>query len=187
MFVNRISNVSNIKFRGYQHLKNSVGDDVTRFNVPFDSDNETCQIAFYRVKTDSKYNHTIIPESKVLVDVPKEGAEVNVPKLLSLEKNEPYQYQIILTDDKGNQRCVADTGMQERHGDEIYNHVSTRTTQPIVNGAACLIMPDSFNIGAKYRPFNDPNTGEIFYDSELQRSAEKKIRNFSNVFGYSTF
>ena len=67
----------------------------------------------------------------------------------------------------------------------IYNYtlVARKGTTPTVQGAAYLAIPDTFKPGMKYKGFDDPNTGEIYYDKEHQKNMEGVIRSFSNRFG----
>ena len=64
-----------------------------------------------------------------------------------------------------------------------YTLVSRKGTTPTVQGAAYLAIPDSFKPGVKYKGFDDPNTGEIYYDKDHQKKMEGVIKSFSNRFG----
>ena len=64
-----------------------------------------------------------------------------------------------------------------------YTLVARKGTTPTVQGAAYLAIPDTFKPGMKYKGFDDPNTGEIYYDKEYQKNMEGVIRSFSNRFG----
>ena len=64
-----------------------------------------------------------------------------------------------------------------------YTLVTTHGTTPMSNGAGCLVMPDTLMPGAKFRNFDDPNTGEVYIDDVAQKNAEMSTRTFSNVMG----
>ncbi|MCQ2754016.1 MAG: hypothetical protein MJ231_03095, partial [bacterium] len=66
-----------------------------------------------------------------------------------------------------------------------YTLVTTNGTTPKGQGAGYLAIPDSLKPGAKYRGFDEENTGELYYDKDFQKEAENQIKNFSNRFGGS--
>ena len=50
MFINKIGNSFKIpNFKGYQHVQDNYGNDILRFNYPFDYSKETCEIQIFRV------------------------------------------------------------------------------------------------------------------------------------------
>lgn len=67
--------------------------------------------------------------------------------------------------------------------DYAYTLLTRNGTTPTVQGAAYLAIPDSFKPGMKYKGFDDPNTGEIYYDKDYQKEMEGVIKSFSNRFG----
>ena len=67
--------------------------------------------------------------------------------------------------------------------DYAYTLVARNGTAPTVQGSAYLAIPDTFKPGMKYKGFDDPNTGEIYYDKDHQKNMEGVIRSFSNRFG----
>ena len=64
-----------------------------------------------------------------------------------------------------------------------YTLVTTNGTTPMSNGAGYLVMPDSLLPGAKFRNFDDSNTGEVYIDEAVQKKAEQSTRTFSNIMG----
>ena len=61
MFINKINCVSaDLGFKGYQHIKNNVGETIMKFNYPYNYQDETCEIEIYRVVQTDKYNYKII-------------------------------------------------------------------------------------------------------------------------------
>ena len=221
MFVGKISGISqNIGFKGYQHIKNSVGETVMRFNYPFDSDKETCEIHFFRAIPTDKNNYKIIEEPIAKKQLSPDGTEINLQDITNLDSNETIAYKYIRKD-KVTGKVIsegADTGVKVRpRGDEYgfrihndktfreetladgtvrryedyvdpiseykYTLISRKGTTPIVQGAMYMGLPDSYKPGIKYRGFNDPNTGKIYYDREAQIKAEGTIKTFSNALG----
>lgn len=206
MFVNKIS-IPNVGFKGYQHVKNDVGETVMRFNYPYDSDKETCEIQIFRATPTDKYNHKIDSTPVATVQLKPEGVDVNLQELTNLDKDAPFAYKVVRKD-KSTGKVIwegADTGMKVKpengeyvnrvkvHGDLLedsisnYTHtlVSRKGTTPMVQGAGYLVSPDSLMPGAMYRGFAEENTGEIYYDKDYQKKMEGVIKNFSNVYGGS--
>ena len=206
MFVNKIS-IPNVGFKGYQHVKNDVGETVMRFNYPYDSDKETCEIQIFRATPTDKYNHKIDSTPIATVQLKPEGVDVNLQELTNLDKDAPFAYKVVRKD-KSTGKVIwegADTGMKVKHengeyvnrvkvhGDLLedsisnYTHtlVSRKGTTPMVQGSGYLITPDSLMPGAMYRGFTEENTGEIYYDKDYQKKMEGVIKNFSNVYGGS--
>jgi hypothetical protein len=57
MFINKILGFSNnTGFKGYQHVHNNVGEQVYRFNYPYDYENETCELQIFDIKEVGKEN-----------------------------------------------------------------------------------------------------------------------------------
>lgn len=207
MFVNKINGVSNLGFKGYQHVKNNVGETVMRFYYPYDSDNETCEIHFFRAIPTENYNHKIIETPIAVVPLKPDGVDVDLQDLTNLDKDAPFAYKVVRRDKKtGNLIWEgADTGVKIKpsngeyvvrtkvHEDLLsdpisnykYTLVSRKGTTPMVQGAGYLVTPDSLMPGAMYRGFTDENTGEIYYDESKQKNMEGVIKNFSNIHGGS--
>lgn len=59
MFVNKINSVPNIGFKGYQHVKNDLGETVMRFNFPFNSEKESCEIQIFSAAPTENYNYKL--------------------------------------------------------------------------------------------------------------------------------
>ncbi len=178
MFVKKINNISNnqqLSFRGYQHEKNSVGEDVMRFNAPV----LDAHIDFYKVRKnpDVYAGYEVIDNAKIAsVKIEKNGTLVNLQDITDLDKDEAFAYQI-----RSSESSFADTGLRDYTGK--YTIVSRVGTTPTVQGAACLVIPDSHRPGAYYLGFENPDTGKIIYDSSIQKKMENTIRTFSNKFG----
>ena len=223
MFVNKVGNFSKIDFRGFQHLKNEVGEPILRFNYPYDYEHETCEIQIFKVRPDKNYNYKIdeSPIAKVMLE--PEGTDVNIQEITNLAQDEPFAYKYIRRDkntgevisegaDTGvkikneNGRCIFRiNGNKEKLPSDIegknydlelnqfqdsvsnYTHtfVSRKGTTPVIQGAGYLAIPDSLLPGAKYRGFNDTNTGDLYFDKEYQKNIENVIKTFSNNYGGS--
>ena len=209
MFINKINGISKIGFKGYQHEKNNVGENVMRFNYPYDSDKETCEVQFFRAVPTEKYNYKIVETPIASVQLKPEGVDVNLQRLTDLDKDSAFAYKIVRRD-KNTGNIVwegADTGVKvkNQNGEYVFRNntdkvngefedaipnykytlVSRKGTTPTVQGAGYLITPDSFMPGAKFRGFNEENTGEIYYDKDYQKKMEGVIKTFSNVYGGS--
>ena len=207
MFVNKINGISHIGFKGYQHVKNDVGETVMHFNYVYDYENEDCEIQIFRATPTDKYNHKISQTPAAVVQLKPEGVDVNLQELTNLDKDAPFAYKVVRKD-KNTGKVIwegADTGVKVKlqngeyvnrvqvHDDLLadsisnYTHtlVSRKGTTPMVQGAGYLVSPDSLMPGAMYRGFTDENTGEISYDKDVQKKMEGIVKNFSNVFGGS--
>ena len=200
MFINKITAANSLKFQGYQHVKDEVGDNVYRFNYPYDYENETCEIEFFKVKRADNYNFKLDDTPITKLEMAKDGIEVNVENLLELDKNEPFAYRFVRRDKKTGEVAFigADTGIRINNnepGKNIkldkfdsfdgpeYSFVLRNGTTPKVQGASYLAYPDSQRVGVKYRSFDDANTGQIYIDVDEQRNMENVVRTFSNKTG----
>ncbi len=220
MFVNKINGVSNLGFKGYQHIKNNVGETIMKFNYPYDSDKETCEVQIFRAVPTEKYNYKIDETPLTSFFLKPEGIEVNLQDITNLDKDAPFAYKIVRKNKETGEIVYEgpDTGVKikslgdeygfrihndktwhqvkdkdgnvtkayERYQDPVENYkytlVTRKGTTPMVQGAGYLAIPDSFKPGAMYRGFSEPNTGEIYYDSNYQKEMEGAIRTFSNRF-----
>ncbi len=223
MFVNKINGVSNVGFKAYQHVKNGVGETIMRFNYPYDSEKEDCEIHIYSATPTEKYDYKLSEKPIAVVNLKPEGVDVNLQDITNLDKDAPFAYKVVRKD-KSTGKVVwegADTGVKIKpqngeyvnrtyvHDHSIYEQkdssgkvinvyedytddpisnythtlVSRKGTTPIVQGAGYLITPDSLMPGARYRGFNEANTGEIDYDKDYQKKMEGVIKNFSNIYG----
>ncbi len=200
MFVNKVGFVPNIGFKSLNYGKNSVGEDILRFNFPYNPQEETCEVQIFKVTPTDNYNYRLSDNPIATIPLKPEGIKVNLQDITNLDKNEPFAYNYVRKDKEGNILSEnADTGMKikrSENGEYVfkvsneepsskYTHtfVTRKSTTPTVNGAGYLAIPDSFVPGARYRGFNDSNTGEIYYDKNIQKSAEESIRTFSNIYG----
>lgn len=114
MFVNKISAASNLRFNGYQHVKNEVGESVLRFNLPYDSENETCEIQIYKLIPDQDYNYRIEPKPIKAFMLEPGGIDINLQDITNLEKDEPFAYKYVRKD-KSTGKIIAegaDTGVK---------------------------------------------------------------------------
>ena len=86
VFLNKISGITNVGFKGYQHVKNNVGETVYRFNYPFDYEKETCELEIVKVKQDRNYNLEVIEEPIARIEIKPEGVNVNLQSITNLYK-----------------------------------------------------------------------------------------------------
>lgn len=204
MFVNKISSVAqNVGFKGYEHVKNEVGETVMKFNYPYDSANEDCEVQIFRVERLDNYDYKVVETPIARIPLKPEGVNVNIQDITNLDKEDAFAYKVVLTDKKtGVSREAADTGVKikqlnngnfgfrltDDYGkDPISNYkytlVTRKGTTPMVQGAGYLITPDSYMPGARYKGFSDSNTGEIEYDEKYQKETENSVKHFSRVYG----
>ena len=66
-----------------------------------------------------------------------------------------------------------------------YTLITQNGTTPFRQGLGILSIPDSLLPGARYREFDEDNTGEIVYDADLQRKKERMVKTISNKYGGS--
>ena len=229
MFVNKINGVTNLGFKGYQHVKNDVGETVLKFNYPYDYKNEDCEIHIYKATPTANYNYKLSDSPIYKFALKPEGVEVNLQTVTNLGKEDAFAYKVVRKNKQtGEVIETADTGVKIKpqengeyvfrnsdgrryqdvfkkdaegnntseklfsyetidYADSVSNYTHTLVTRkgttPMTQGAGYLIAPDSFMPGAKYKGFDDPNTGEIYYDKEYQKKMEGVVKNFSNIYG----
>ena len=123
MFISKINGISNkIGFKGYQHVKNDVGESIMRFNYPYDSDKETCEVHIYRAVPDNKYNYKLSDEPIAKIQLKPEGVNVNLQDITNLDKDAPFAYKIVRKD-KNTGKVIwegADTGAKMKQINDGY-------------------------------------------------------------------
>ena len=123
MFISKINGISNkIGFKGYQHVKNNVGETVMKFNYPYDSDKETCEVQIFKVSQTPNYNYKVDENPIATINLKPEGVKVNLQEITDLDKNEAFAYKIVRKD-KNTGKVIwegADTGAKiKRRGEEF--------------------------------------------------------------------
>ena len=136
MFVNKISGLSNnIRFKGYQHVKNDVGETVMRFNYPYDSEKENCEIQIFSVSLTDKMNYKLSQTPIATIPLKPEGVDVNMQDLTNLDKNAPFAYKVVKKD-KATGKVIwegADTGVKIKpQGQEYVNRTFVHDIDPVV-------------------------------------------------------
>ena len=135
MFVNKISGLSNIGFKGYQHVKNDVGETVMRFNYPYDSDKENCEIQIYSATPTEKLNYKLSQTPIATIPLKPEGVDVNLQNITNLDKNAPFAYKVVKKD-KATGKVIwegADTGVKIKpQGQEYVNRTFVHDIDPVV-------------------------------------------------------
>ena len=129
VFISKINGISNkIGFKGYQHVKNDVGESIMKFNYPYDSDKETCEVHIYRAVPDNKYNYKLSDEPIAKIQLKPEGVNVNLQDITNLDKDAPFAYKIVRKD-KNTGKVIwegADTGAKmKQNGDEYIFRFNT--------------------------------------------------------------
>ena len=132
MFVNKINGVSNLGFKGYQHVKNNVGETIMKFNYPYDSDKETCEVQIFRAVPTEKYNYKIDETPITSFFLKPEGVEVNLQDLTNLDKDAPFAYKIVRKDKESGKVIYEgpDTGVKikqigNEYGFRVHNDNNT--------------------------------------------------------------
>ena len=124
MFINKINGISKIGFKGYQHVKNDVGNTVMKFNYPYDSKNETCEVQIYKVSPTEKYNYKLDSTPIATIELSPEGTDVDLQEITNLGKDEPFAYQIVRRDKATGEIkwAGADTGvkMKNQNGEYVF-------------------------------------------------------------------
>ena len=95
MFINKINSVSNVGFKGYNHVKNNVGETVMRFNYPYNYKDEDCEIQFFRATPNEKYNYIIDEKPIYTAALKPEGVDINLQDVTNLDKDEAFAYKIV--------------------------------------------------------------------------------------------
>ena len=118
MFVSKINGLSNLGFKGYQHIKNDIGESIYKFNYPYNSDTENCEVQIFKVVKTDKLNHKVIETPIANIALKPEGTEVNLQSITNLDKDEPFAYKIVRKDKKtGNVIWEGpDTGVKLKPG-----------------------------------------------------------------------
>ena len=100
MLINKINNVSNTAFKGYQHVINDVGETVMKFNFPYDYKNETCEIVIYKATPTSKFNYVINEKPLTTLKLDEKGYVVNIQDETNLDEEDAFAYEVIRKDKK---------------------------------------------------------------------------------------
>ena len=99
MFIDKINGVtSKLNFKSLQHVNNNLGEMVLRFNYPFDSDNETCEVQIFRAVPTEKYNYKISERPLITKLLDKDGTIINLQRESNLGKDETFAYKIVRRD-----------------------------------------------------------------------------------------
>ena len=210
MFVSKINGISqNVGFKGYQHIKNSVGEDIMRFNYVYDYENETCEVRFFRVTPTDKYNYKIDETPIASVQLKPDGVNINLQEITNLDSDENLAYQIVRKDKNGNVIWQgADTGSKvKKQGNEfVYRNGDSRVWNNKTNSETIEYADDvskyQYTIisrrgtapmvqGAMYMAIADSykpgikidKYGNLTYDKKAQQKAENTIKTFSNHLG----
>lgn len=121
MFINKINGISNLGFKGYQHIKNDNGESVFKFNYPYDSEKETCMIEIYKAVPNEKYNYKLSETPIKTIELKPNGVDVNLNSIPELGKNDAFAYKVIRKDKTTGEVVYsgADTGVKmQKSGDE---------------------------------------------------------------------
>lgn len=202
MFIDKITSFTNTGFKGYQHGTNRVGDEIMRFNFPYNYQEEDCEIQFFKVIPQPNCEYRLIQTPIASAKLQEGGVDINIQNITNLDKNEPFAYRFVKKD-KITGKIIGeyhDTGVllgvkngetkirkNPPNGEIIdypqYTLVTRHGTTPVVQGAGYLVYPDSQRVGVRYATFDEPNTGEIIVDKKAQKEMEGVKRSFSDKTG----
>lgn len=168
MFISKINGISKIGFKGYQHVKNDVGESIMKFNYPYDSDKETCEVHIYKAVPDSKYNYKLSDEPIAKINLKPEGVNVNLQDITDLDKDAPFAYKIVRKD-KNTGKVIwegADTGAKMKQINDGYGF---RLHQDKANTS----LKD-----AKGNSIKGPNGQEYSY--EISDFRDDSVKNYTH-------
>ena len=201
MFINKIGNSFNKPiFKGYQHALDTVGNDILRFNYPFDYEKEICEIQIFKVESLGKGKYKLIEEPICQKELQQGGTDINLQALTDLDKDAPFAYRYVRKSKETGEiiSINADSGVKinadepnknirlsdnREYKSPEYTLVTRIGTTPKIQGAGYLGFPDSQRVGYFYKDFDEQNTGEIYFDKNVQKNMESVKRTFSNKFG----
>lgn len=121
MFINKINGISQLGFKGYQHVKNDNGESVFKFNYPYDSEKEVCTIEIYKAVPNEKYNYQISENPIKTIELKPQGVDVNLNNIPELDRNDAFAYKVIRRNKVTGEVLYsgADTGVKmQKNGDE---------------------------------------------------------------------
>lgn len=135
MFVNKINSVQNIGFKGYQHVKNDLGETVMRFNFPFNSEKENCEIQIFSAAPTENYNYKLSAAPIATIPLKPEGVDVNLQDITNLDKDAPFAYKVVKKD-KSTGKVVwegADTGVKvkEQNGEYVFRVMNNQSVKDV--------------------------------------------------------
>lgn len=135
MFVNKINSVQNIGFKGYQHVKNDLGETVMRFNFPFNSEKENCEIQIFSAAPTENYNYKLSAAPIATIPLKPEGVDVNLQDITNLDKDAPFAYKVVRKD-KSTGKVVwegADTGVKvkEQNGEYVFRVMNNQSVKDV--------------------------------------------------------
>lgn len=135
MFVNKINSVQNIEFKGYQHVKNDLGETVMRFNFPFNSEKENCEIQIFSAAPTENYNYKLSAAPIATIPLKPEGVDVNLQDITNLDKDAPFAYKVVRKD-KSTGKVVwegADTGVKvkEQNGEYVFRVMNNQSVKDV--------------------------------------------------------
>ena len=195
VFINKLSNTIPVKpsFKGYDLKVSDEGKYLYDFNYSFDSDRFDCYLEVYRADQDEKMNYQLGPKLRYRPknapsqdDLKLEPAnnKIDLKENFGIKEDEPflYNYKLVEKDNPDNTFYRTDNAKTLYIDGDAYNLVTTnKATKVLLHGPMYLAIPDSFNVGYKYKDFNEEDTGKIVYEAP-ETSA---LRNFANKYNGS--
>lgn len=140
MFVNKVNSVSinkTMNFKGYEHVRNARGEDLIRFGIPYDSENEACEMRIYRASQTPNLDYKIDENPIAKIKIEADGTLVNIQNITNLGREEDCFYNFVITDKKSGKilRELADTGYNfKKQGDIYVSRVSNQKASKKLEG-----------------------------------------------------
>lgn len=180
--------VTQPSFAGFQRKKTEEGDNVYKFNLPYDDANYDAYLEVYKVQKGSKGEDFVAtkPIQNFYDDgskkLSKSGTEINMSLEYDLLGNEPfaYRYKLVNKNDPKDTQYVTESGLLiDYKGKDNSLNLVTPSGSPITKGGAMLLaIPDSYNVGWIY-----DEKGEVKEDKNAKAKAEAASKTFSNKLG----
>ena len=192
MFINKLANTIPIKpsFKGYDLKISDDGRYLHDFNYAFDSDKYDCYLEVYKVNQDENLNYMLGPKlryrpkdapSMPCLKLEHANNKIDLKENYGIDEGEGFAYNYKLVDkyNPKNVYIMTDSAQTIEKDGCKYNLVTTpKSTKVLVHGPMYLAIPDSFNVGYKYKGFNEQDTGKIVFE----QPEKSVLRNFANKY-----
>lgn len=185
MFISKINGISaSLGFKGYQHIKNDVGETIMEFNYPYNyKDGEICEIQIFKVNKTANYNIKINENPIAIIKLDPNGKKVNLQKETNLDKDEPFAFRVVRKDKDENEIWSgADSGVKMyKENDEYVFRVNNEPLSPIHEKN---IIPKDSNgniIKLKDKDGNDVKNFDIWRDTSTLDGPEYKYWQYTLV------
>ncbi|MBQ6516606.1 hypothetical protein IJI31_05440 [bacterium] len=195
MFINKLANTVPVKpsFKGYDFKVSDDGRYLYDFNYSFDSDKYDCYLELYKVDQDENFNYQLGPKLRYRPkDAPSQADlklnptdnKIDLKENYGIGDDEAfaYNYKLVEKNNPSNTFYETDSAQALYRDGVAYNLVTAnKATKVLIHGPMYLAIPDSFNVGYKYKGFNEEDTGKIVFE----QPGNSALRNFANKYNGS--